>query len=230
MSFDALAWAGRCQPGSAAMKLVLLALADRHNTEENLARPSISWLAEWTGLDRKTVIASLGGLQALGLISDSGQRHGATGQIKAYRLHLETVPKTEQYQKRNSSVFPRKEYRKRDTEPIKEPIPSGAKAPSVSRASGFPEDQQDFRVACVQWAVKEMRWSPGDAGQEFDRFHDNALQHGRQYKDWLAAWRNWCRSPYCKTKAEDDGLSFGEIEWRPAVPVEAKPLTLRPVQ
>lgn len=122
MSFDALAWAGKCQPGSAPRKLVLLALADRHNPESNLSYPSIAWLTEWTGLNRKTIIAALDDMERTGLISDSGKRVGKTGQVKAYTLHIETVPKAEQFQKRNSTVFSAKQYQKRDTEPVKEPV------------------------------------------------------------------------------------------------------------
>lgn len=89
MSFAALAWAGKCKPGSASRKLVLLALADRHNDEVNGAYPSIAWLVEFTDLNRKTVINCLADLEALGLISDSGERRGDTRQIKLYRLNLE---------------------------------------------------------------------------------------------------------------------------------------------
>ena len=138
MSFDALAWAGKCQPGSAPRKLVLLALADRHNTEEGVARPSIAWLSEWTGLNRKTVIASLDALEAVGLISDSGMRTGKTGQVKAYRLNLLTVPKTEQSQKRNGSTFTQKQSQKRDTEPTSEPVVEEADA-SPTEARITPE-------------------------------------------------------------------------------------------
>lgn len=121
MSFDALAWAGKCQPGSAPRKLVLLALADRHNTESGTAYPSVQWLTEWTGLNRKTIITALDDLCKAGLISDSGKRTGATMQVKAYTLHIETVPKTERSQKRNSPKYSVKQSQKRDTEPVMEP-------------------------------------------------------------------------------------------------------------
>lgn len=167
MSFDALAWAGRCQPGSAARKLVLLALADRHNPETGLSYPSVAWLVEWTGLNRKTVMSCLDDLESAGMISDSGQRAGRTGQVKAYVLHLETVPKTEllkrpkngtvkQAQKRDtipktgplkSTVFSSKESQKRDTEPVREPvyIPDG-----ISHASEKPKSSAKRRPEKVE--------------------------------------------------------------------------------
>lgn len=123
MSWPALAWASKQRPGRAPDKLVLIALADRHNEESGLAYPSIAWLCEFSDLNRKTVIASLQRLEALGLIADSGQRVGKSRQIKAYALHLETVPKAEQSRKRNSPVFSARQSQKRDTEPFLEPIP-----------------------------------------------------------------------------------------------------------
>ncbi len=130
MSFDALAWAGKAKPGSAPRKLVLLALADRHSTEDGLAWPSIKWLSEWTDLNRKTIITALQDLEVDGFIADSGHRVGATKQVKAYRLLTETVPKTEQSQKRNSPVLSREQSQKRDTDTVKEPVSSEAKASS----------------------------------------------------------------------------------------------------
>lgn len=140
MSFEALAWAGKCKPGAASQKLVLLALADRHNTEIDGAYPSIAWLVDFTDLNRKTVINSLAMLEAAGFISDSGERRGNTRQIKVYKLHLERVPKSEPSQKRNSSEIANKQSQKRDTEPSREPstpdIPSGI-SPSPSENPGL---------------------------------------------------------------------------------------------
>lgn len=133
MSWGALAWAAKRKVDRAADKLILLALAERHNEEADLAYPSVAWLAEFSSLDRKTVIASLGRLETIGLISDSGERFGKTNQVKAYRLHLETVPKAEQSQKRNSSEIPAKQSQKRDTEPSKEPKRIEANASTSTR-------------------------------------------------------------------------------------------------
>jgi len=91
MSWQALAWASKQRPGRASDKLILIALADRHNEDSNIAYPSIAWLCEFSDLNRKTVIASLQRLEAAGLIADSGQRVGKSKQIKAYSLAIETV-------------------------------------------------------------------------------------------------------------------------------------------
>lgn len=94
-----MAWAVAQKVERPADKLVLLGLADRHNTEYACAYPSVAWLCEFSGLDRKTVNSAMGRLQARGLIRDSGRRIGVTKQVKAYQLALdgafETCPKTD---------------------------------------------------------------------------------------------------------------------------------------
>lgn len=144
MSFAALAIISKMHMDSAAEKLIALGYADRHNEEDGCAYPSLGWLCEFSSLNRKTVIAVVAKLEASGLLTDTGDRQGKTGQIKVYRINLETVPKTEQFQKRNSSTFSAKESQKRDTDTIREPIASEAKASSAKRprkADRFPPPQ-----------------------------------------------------------------------------------------
>lgn len=164
MSFAALAAVSKMHFGSAAEKLIALAYADRHNEETGCAYPSLAWLGEFSSLNRKTVIAVVARLEAIGLLSDSGNREGRTGQIKVYRVNLETVPKTEPTQKRNSSDFSRKESQKRDTDTVKEPVGSEAKASSPKHALpdwiGL-EVWSDFKAM-----RKAMRNVPFKAGAE----------------------------------------------------------------
>lgn len=228
MSFDALAWAAKQNTGSSATKLVLLGLAECASRPDALAFPSLAALVEFSSLDRKTVVSALDRLEAGGLITDTGNKMGRTKTIKVYQLKMEAVPKTEPSQKRNSSKNGREAVPKTEPGISKGTSTSGAKAPSVSRTSDFPAEDHTYRVFCIQWAVKEKKWSPDDAATEFAMFQDNALTHGRSYIDWQAAWRNWCRSPYCKTQPEDDSLSYGKMDIKYAdKPVEPKPLVLR---
>lgn len=122
MSFPALAWASLLRVTRASDKLVLLALADRHNTEHELSYPSLAWLCDFSSLDRKTVVASLDRLEAAGHITDSGTRVGKTKQIKAYRLNLNDAEKgtvkTEPFDD-NSSVIPAKQSQKRNTDTVR---------------------------------------------------------------------------------------------------------------
>lgn len=129
MSFDALSWAAKQRCGSSGAKLVLLGLAECAGRKDALAFPSIAELIEFSSLNRKSIIANLAKLEALGLIQDSGEKVGRTKQIKVYRLCLETVPKTEPSQIRNSTVFSAKSTENGTRNKV-EPVSSEAKASS----------------------------------------------------------------------------------------------------
>jgi len=192
MSFDALAWAGKCSPGSASRKLVLLALADRHNSEANGAYPSISWVASFTSLNRKTIINALSELEAAGFISDSGERRGDTSQIKLYRLHLETVPKVEQSQKRNSTEKGAKQSQKRDTDTIRTSVPKKDKPSLVARKTRLPADFEPILSTAAEAIVRA--WPVGMIERELAQFKDRSRALGQTYDDWQAAFRTWIRN------------------------------------
>jgi DNA-binding PadR family transcriptional regulator len=200
MSFEALAWAGKCKPGSASRKLVLFALADRHNDEVNGSYPSVAWIAEFTDLNRKTIIAALDELERLGLITDSGERRGKTGQVKLYRLHLETVPELERFQKRNSTEISAKGSQKRDTDTVREPSPQKA-SPSSERAQEkplrfrMPNDWKPVRFtdATVAREIVDRRgleWARA-ALESFRNWAANADDRVGRKHDWQKAWVNW---------------------------------------
>lgn len=129
MSWIALGWAASSKVIRSADKLVLLGLADRHNTEHELAYPSLAWLCEFSSLDRKTVVTALDRLERYGFITDSGQRVGKTKQVKAYRLNINSAEngtvKTEPLGGK-SAVFSGKQSQKRDEEPVIEPTEAKA--------------------------------------------------------------------------------------------------------
>ncbi|HVW50827.1 MAG TPA: helix-turn-helix domain-containing protein [Trinickia sp.] len=139
MSADAVEWALSQSVKRSAAKFVLAVLAHRVNAEAGdlIAWPSVQSLCDSTGQDRKTVLANLRRLIDEGLIEDTGQRKGVTGQVIVYRLLVEapteqghkstkngtvagvsTGPKTEPLHREtvpffppNSTVFPSKESR-----------------------------------------------------------------------------------------------------------------------
>jgi hypothetical protein len=186
MSFDALAWAARCNPGSPAKKLVLLSLAECAGREDCEAFPSIKAIAEFSSLNRKTIIAALDALEASGFIVDTGSKRGRTGQIKVYRLTLETIPKTEPFQKRNSSVSSAKESQKRDTELVREPV-SNKKARAQSLSSDW-QPQPFIDGQCKQVVAS---WSSTDLAAQVEHFTSHHQAKGSTFVDWQAAWRTW---------------------------------------
>lgn len=133
MSVEAITWALALPVRHSSAKFVLVVLANCASADTLTAYPSIQYLADATGQDRKTVLANLARLREWGLIEDTGRRCGATGQVVVYRLRGPDllgkqaqnrnssengcIPKAERFQKRNSSENGGKESQKRDTEP-----------------------------------------------------------------------------------------------------------------
>lgn len=131
MTIEAIVWAFKQPIKPSSLKFVLVALSDNCSVD-GLAWPSLKALCEKTGQDRKTVIASLDKLEAMGIIVDSGKRAGVTGQVKVYRFNSTengTVPKTEQYRSSNETVpfIPANSTEngtRKPKEPLKQPSPS----------------------------------------------------------------------------------------------------------
>lgn len=89
MSREATEWAARQRPPHALDKLVLWAIADAHSREKRCAYPSVAAVVEFTGWQRRAVMASLSRLAAAGLIIDTGDRIGRTRQVKVWRLPID---------------------------------------------------------------------------------------------------------------------------------------------
>ncbi|MCM1512483.1 MAG: helix-turn-helix domain-containing protein [Oxalobacter formigenes] len=84
MSIQAMTWAYG-QRMKSSVKFVLVTLCNYADAECRLW-PSVADLVEKTCLDRKTVIAAVGALEAGGFLVDTGERKGKTRQIKVYRI------------------------------------------------------------------------------------------------------------------------------------------------
>ncbi len=114
MSRAANDWAWSLDVKPASLKLLLLAMADRAD-EEHCCFPSIERMEKDTGLNRKTILGGIKKLVEAGVLKDTGDRRGRTQRVIVYKLigvdsgikrihtRKETVPKTEQYQKRNDT-------------------------------------------------------------------------------------------------------------------------------
>lgn len=192
MSFQALAWASKQHVSSASEKLMLLAYADRHNEETGCGYPSIAWLCEFSSLNRKTVIAAVARLEAANLLTDTGDRKGETKQIKVYRVNVDTVPKAEQSQKRNSPKNHLEQSQKRDTDTVRTINTKKAKASLVKRATALPANFTPHLVdKCA--AIVDL-WPPGMLEREIDQFRDRHIAHGTLSKDWQASFRTWVRN------------------------------------
>jgi hypothetical protein len=85
MSLDATRWAWKIQNIRPLHKLILLALADRADSDDT-AWPSYQLLTADTGVDRKTTWQAIKSMKAAGLLVDTGERKGKTGQVQKLRL------------------------------------------------------------------------------------------------------------------------------------------------
>ncbi|HEY8604711.1 DnaA N-terminal domain-containing protein [Tsuneonella suprasediminis] len=237
MSWETQAWAAKQRPGSSSAKLVLLGLASCADAN-HCAFPSIQWLCDFSDLNRKTVIAALQRLEdgMFPLIEDTGERRGRTLQVKVYRLAAgaegasadpasETVPKAEQSQKRNSSVFSRKQSQNRDTEPVSNLIPpslpNGREAPtpknrkSVSgKGTRLPADWTPPAVDDLPRATAALvrQWPGGAYAVVCDVFRCHFhSENGPQAikRDWTATLAKWLTKDHSKIMRDAKaGISF----------------------
>lgn len=215
MSWDTQSWAGKVKPGSASEKLVLLGLAQCADAN-HCAHPSIDWLCEFSDLNRKTVISAISRLEEKDFIRDTGQRVGRTGQVKVYRLgagrsadphsnsaETGTVPKTERFQKRNSSGSSSEESQNRDTEPFREPITPPTPPPGGNddvgekrnRGTRIPEDWNPPPISALPPAAKAKarQWPAGAYEAEAEAFRNFWLgesRAGARKMDWTRTWCN----------------------------------------
>lgn len=175
MSVEAIGWAFSVKIKPSSLKFLLVALANNAMAETGLAWPSIDYLANATGMDRKTVVSNLANLRDQGLITDTGKRVGATKQIPVYRLNMPGIgpvpsPSAEPSKEAqkgnstkggtvpvlagNSTEIPLEQYQKRDTEPsgtVTEP----SKKKNTRKRDPIPRPDD---VADEVWdAFKELR-------------------------------------------------------------------------
>jgi pyocin large subunit-like protein len=89
VSYDAIRWAMEQAVEPALTKFLLVAMADCVNAEagEMVCWPSYAFLARRTGMNTKTVEASVYRLRQEGFIADTGRRAGDTGKVVVYRLN-----------------------------------------------------------------------------------------------------------------------------------------------
>ncbi len=132
MSVEAITWALKQPITKSSTKFVLVVLANCADGQSFECYPSISYLCEATSQNRKTIFENLKRLTEDGFLIDTGERKGATGRVKEYRLNVrnstengtvkeyqkrddlspETVPKTELLNSTNNGTI--KQYRKRN--------------------------------------------------------------------------------------------------------------------
>ena len=222
MSSEALAWAFKQPVKSSGAKFTLIALCECANYKTGRITPSIAHIVEMTGLNRKSIIAHIQQLEAEGYIADTGERCGATKQIKVYSANLGTVPKAEQSQKRNSSVSGVKQSQKRDTEPSLEPSHS-------TEPKGSSECKARDPFPCPP-NVDPIDWNGVKANRKAKRA---ALSEGahRQITRKLDGWERdgWPPGPIVAFAAERGWTTVFETDEMKAGKNERSNQNIRPI-
>ena len=129
MSNEAINWAFQQPVPKSSTKFVLVAMANLAGTDMT-CWPSMQYLINATGQDRKTVLEGMKRLRDAGFLADTGDRKGQTRSVVVYRLSSPENGIAKQSQKRSGSEngavpffpasspkFPWKQSQKRDTEP-----------------------------------------------------------------------------------------------------------------
>lgn len=187
MSGAALAWALKQPVPMSSAKFVLVVMADQ--TTSDLAFMSLAALSKATAQDRKTIVAGLNRLIEWGLIEDTGEKRGRTGQIPVYRLLMGeglfdvapfdkkqtkngTVPKTVPVPKTdgNGTVFPIEQSQKRDTDPkltqddpTRSPRAGASEPPDPPREPPQPSPGALATVAMREAGMPVSRLNPSHA-------------------------------------------------------------------
>ncbi|WP_043442094.1 hypothetical protein [Cupriavidus sp. HPC(L)] len=171
MSWEAVTWAGKQRTGRSTSKSVLTWMANCAAMPQLRAFTSMAYLVEMTELNEKTVTAAIKHLEELGLITDTGERTGATRQIRVYQLNVDVDADagegSEGHQKRNPSKngsLPKTESK---------PTKNGGKAPqkrsesppkTVAVTGGTKEEQEETkaRAGRASGSVQLPDWLPED--------------------------------------------------------------------
>lgn len=226
MSVEAITWALRQPITHSSAKFVLVVLANCASAEKAQAWPSVAYLSTATGQDRKTVMNNLQRLQEWGLIEDTGKRVGDTKQIVVYKLicgpdlfatPAETVPKTGQSQKRdstengtvplstgNSTVFPAKST-ENGTRNRQEPKGTKEGEPRAPSGTRLP---LDWQPSAEDRKFAETERPDLNVDTEAAKFRDywRGVGGSKGTKaDWSATWRNWVRRADAPNTAASSG-------------------------
>lgn len=192
----------------------------RHANQDGEAWPSLQTLCHHTGWSKNTVIKSLKLLESHGLITrqqrtNLGASISTLYQITPVRMGVRPVNRVVHDEQGGCSPHEQGLFTTgtrtitNELEPIEQPptgeppiSPKGEKPKKTLRA--LPDD---FEVPMDDWTamMTEQRMSHHDLTVETERFKDYALAHGKRYRDWIAAWRNWMRSPYRKPVPATNG-------------------------
>jgi len=205
MSHKATTWAWSVRDVSSSEKLVLLALADRHNADTGDCFPSLDRIAEDTCTSRDTARRATQSLEQKGLVVRSLVRD-AQGRTLGYRYDLrmgdsKVLPLgLQDATPEGGTVLPKPVKETRKEEPIVLRSNRGTRLPSDWSPTG---EQLAF-----------ARGLGVDGLEQGDRFRDYWIAQPGQKGvklDWNGTWRNWVRRAAERSPAQTKRETPSEI-------------------
>ena len=173
MSVEAITWALRQKVGRSSTKHVLTLMANCASAPAHRSYTSIAYLVQVSELDRKTVIAAITKLEELGLISDTGERTGRTGQIVVYQIHIQSVDNYEQgTKKRNrtgNGTVPRtaRKVAENGLEESQKWSGSGPKTGHVTEGTDQEQNRTEARVKRAGVSIELPDWLPEKSWEDW---------------------------------------------------------------
>lgn len=208
MSHEATNWAFKQRGLKPAAKIVLLALADRHNPDMGCF-PSKKTIAEDCELSERSVYDQIKLLEEMGLVFIEPEQKVIRGQYASNRYILgfeldfpsqnlpsakSAVGRIQQEPSANSAVGRRQNL---PTNPVNEPCKRTSKKTNSAdderkppkRASALPENwlPSDRNLN----DAKSRNFTDEEVHEQAAAFRDHHLARGTTFKDWDAAWRTW---------------------------------------
>lgn len=245
MSYKAQAWAWaqptkkRDRPNGlkSPWKFVLVTLAENHNGDNGRCDVSVAYIADKTGLDRKTVMVATAALESLGLISVK-RRFGTSDK---YILHFdkgELVPKKSTTSTKNGTGkgpptstkngtatstkngtgCGQNQYQKRDR--LGEPVPNLGHEPNNSLSLNIKnlsnacarDDVEPVGIDAAPWRLGdyerlEVRYIRPDLFNRADLIAENFLDHHRSAGTVSCDWAAEWRKWLRRERAEFSELA-----------------------
>lgn len=199
MSLEALSWAIRQEVLQSSQKFVLVMLGN-YASDRGMCYPSVETLCRATALTDDTVRRALNVLVDKGLIHDTGKKHGATQQIRIFRLPPDAWSEHAKGPQGSGVQSPEKapkNLRESPEEGPNQPDPSnigtGTRTGTVSvRAKArhiIPSPDE-----CKAYGL-EIGIDPDESSAFYDYFQSNGWKVSGKtaMKDWHAGMRHWKR-------------------------------------
>lgn len=200
MSFKAVDWAVR-QRITCFPKMVLIMLADRHNSDTGRCDPSHDRLTEDCGMSRRAVITQIDNLVSLGLIKVVNRQKDGIKTTNSYILNLHVnishdvqqmhidVQQMHTPSAADAQGVVQEMHINPEVEPVIEPVKDNSKLLSKKRTgnrSKLPDGFMPNEIGLQRANEKGL-----NVKTELQKFCDYHTAEGSLKADWQATWRTW---------------------------------------